>query len=415
MFSKKIIFLECDLGGRDAKIYLTLSKFLENKISNAKVYLISRINIKFFITNFKNSIFILTPQKINRYKTHKSNLFYILETEGFLNKELYHLTYQRKNLQNIKKIFVWNNLTKKNLVTEYKVNKENVSVIGPFRLVYLSILKKNTNKFTIGVLCRNVGLSNFKNISKIKFIYDYIQLEKKNKVLGLKEHWSFEEIIGNNIKSVENIIKVLDCYNDKKININIRPHPNENLKDYIFLENKYTNVKIDRSENFYDWIENVDIVFTPSSSTNIDLILSNIPLIDLKGNYKKETFLNLHKQLSYKVDFNNIKLTIKDLKKIRVSKNNKLFDQFKKKYLNDCNIDFSHMVESLKKESSNLPSQYYWKLIIYDFYNNFRYLLACLYKREKIDFNYNFSYVFKKYSINQKLLNKFNTVKFKFY
>ncbi|WP_440691066.1 hypothetical protein [Candidatus Pelagibacter sp. HIMB1782] len=415
MFYKKIIFLECDLGGRDAKIYLTLSKFLENKISHAKVYLISRINIKFFITNFKNSIFILTPQKINRYKTHKSNLFYILETEGFLNKELYHLTYQRKNLQNIKKIFVWNNLTKKNLVTEYKVSKENVSVIGPFRLVYLSILKKNINKFTVGVLCRNVGLSNFKNISKIKFIYDYIQLEKKNKVLGLKEHWSFQEIIENNIKSVENIIKILDYYNDKKININIRPHPNENFKDYIFLENKYTNVKIDRSENFYDWIENVDIVFTPSSSTNIDLILSNIPLIDLKGNYKKETFLNLHKQLSHKVDFNNIKLTIKDLKKIRASKNNKLFDQFKKKYLNNCNIDFSHMVESLKKESSNLPSQHYWKLIIYDFYNNFRYLLACLYKREKIDFNYNFSYVFKKYSINQKLLNKFNTVKFKFY
>ena len=147
MFSKKIVFLECDLGGRDATIYLTLAKFLENQVNGSKVYLISRINLKFFITNFKNSIFILTPQKINRFKSHKSNLFYILETEGFLNKDLYHLTYQKKNLQNIKRIFVWNNLTKKLLISGYKVTKKKNLCHRTLQACLFIHFKKKFRKF----------------------------------------------------------------------------------------------------------------------------------------------------------------------------------------------------------------------------------------------------------------------------
>lgn len=412
MFLKKIIFLECDLGGRDAKIYLTLAKFLESKVINSKVYLISRINIKFFISNFKNSIFILTPQKINRFKSHRSNLFYILETEGLLNRELYHLTYQRKNLKRVKKIFVWNKITKKNLILDYNLKSEVVSVVGPFRLTYLSIIKKNTDELTIGILCRNVGLSNFKNISKIRYIYDYLQLDKIKK---WKDHWPFHQILKKNIISVENIIKVLDYYKDSKITISIRPHPNENYKDYIFLMKKYKNVKIDVSQNLYDWISKVSIVFTPSSSTNIDLMLSDIPLIDLKGNTLRETFLSLHKKMSHKVNFDKIALNINDLKKIKLNKNNKDFVSYRKKYLNNCNVDLSHIVEALKIDTLKLQSQFYLKIIICDSYNNLRYIFSCIYKREKIDFKYNFSYYFKNYSFNQKLLTKFNSIKFKFY
>ena len=415
MLLKKIIFLECDLGGRDARIYLTLAKFLEEKIPNIKVYLISRINIKFFICNFRNSIFILTPQKIDRFKSHKSNIFYILETEGLLNRELYHLTYQKKNLQKVRKIFVWNKLTKKNLILDYNLVSEKISVLGPFRLAYMSIIKKKRDKFTVGFMCRNVGLSNFKNISKIKFIFDYINLEKINKKLNLQEHWSYHQILKNNVISIENLIKVLNFYKTKNINFNVRPHPNENFKDYLFLEKKFKNVKIDKSHNIYDWIEKVNIVFTPSSSTNIDLILGGIPIIDLKGNYQKETFLKLHKSISFKTNYDEKSLSKINIRKIKNPKETAIFLKYKKKYLNNCNIDFTDMIKFLNEDTKKIKEQLTLKLLVYDFYNNLRYVLACLYKGEKIDFKYNFSYFFRRYSFNHKLLKTYHKVKFNFF
>ena len=281
--------------------------------------------------------------------------------------------------------------------------------MGPFRLAYLSIIKKKRNKFTVGFLCRNVGLSNFKNISKIKFIFDYINLEKINKKLNLQEHWSYHQILKNNIISIENLTKVLNFYKTKNIDFNIRPHPNENFKDYLFLEKKFQNVKIDKSHNIYDWIEKVNVVFTPSSSTNIDLILGNIPIIDLKGNYQKETFLKLHKSISFKTNYDEKSLSKINLRKIKKSKKNSHILKYKKKYLNNCNIDFTDMIKFLKEDTKQIKEQITLKLLVYDFYNNFRYVLACLYKGEKIDFKYNFSYFFKRYSFNHKLLKTYHS------
>ena len=106
-----------------------------------------------------------------------------------LNEDLLFVTFKKEKLNTVKKIFVWNNNTKKILENNFDVKTENIDVIDPFRMTYLKLIEKQKNKkFTIGFLCRNVGLSHFKNISKIKFIFDYLQSEevkKINKILNL--------------------------------------------------------------------------------------------------------------------------------------------------------------------------------------------------------------------------------------
>ena len=66
----------------------------------------------------------------------------------------------------------------------------------------------------------------------------------------------FENQIIKDVKDCNLIFKIIEEFkNDKKFNILIRPHPNENPNDYLFLETRYRNVFIDKSSEFKDWIK----------------------------------------------------------------------------------------------------------------------------------------------------------------
>ena len=120
----------------------------------------------------------------------------------------------------------------------------------------------------------------------------------------------FENQIIKDVKDCNLIFKIIEEFkNDKKFNILIRPHPNENPNDYLFLETRYRNVFIDKSSEFKDWIKKVDAVITPSSSTIIDIVRSEIPIFFSGQGYVDETFYDLTKRTSYslkKVDLKNI-------------------------------------------------------------------------------------------------------------
>lgn len=412
---KKIIFIECDLAIRDATTYIVLAKWLEKKL-DVEVVMLGRNNLKFFLKNFNDCIFILTPQHYLKKATNDKNFYFILETEGYLNRELIELAYFNPSLQNkrklnkISKIFVWNENTKKILKSHYNINKDKLIVVGNPRLCLYSSNKRKNKIKNIGLISRQVSLSNFKNESNVtKLFRSYI--DKKRNIKNLSK-FAFEKQIFMDIENLLVYFKILDSFkNEKKIKFSLKPHPNENPKDYHFLTKLYSNLEITNVKDFNDWLKNIDAIITPSSSTSVEASLKNLPIFFTGVGEKKETFYKITKNLSYKINPNNkylnktINKHINQHQKLK-SKKFKFLNLFKKKYLNNGKINFDKIYSSLNKNIYKIKKYSPLKIYILIFFFDVRYLFSCIKNRNTPNFKYLYSPFFSNYKLNKEVLTK---------
>ena len=401
---KKIIFLECDLAKRDAKIYLTIAKWIEDQ-TEFKVFLVGRNSRRYFDLNYRDCLFFLTPQHYF-LKNNSSNIRSIIETEGLLNRKLIHLTFLKNKIKKNSKIFVWGKNTKNSLVNKLSIQPSKIEIIGTPR--FRALKRKSKKKgVTIGIICRNVSLSNFKNVSKIQMLFNSFGDKQKEYFYP----FLFEKQILKDVKSCNLIFEMIKEFkNERSFNISIRPHPNENPKDYFFLEKKYKNVQINYNTDFKDWIKGVDTVVTPGSSTIIDVIKAEIPIFFTGEGYADETFYNLTKKVSYSLKERNnkefIKKKITEFYKMKRKSNNSILKKFFKNYLNNDIFNLLKITNYVKINSVNCKKKFIPKIIIIMLYHDIKFLFKKILNKRNEGFDYIYSQFFSGYKHDMSLFKR---------
>lgn len=402
---KKVVFLECDIAKRDAQIYLTISKWIEQK-TEFKVFLLGRNYREYFDLNYTNCIHFLTPQHYFRRNNNK-NIRAIIETEGLLNKNLIHLTFSKNTIKKNSKIFVWGKNTKKTLIKKLIINPLNIDVIGTPRFRNTHTFKQNIKtKKNLGIICRNVSISNFKNQSRIQMLYNSYHDKIRD---NFYYPFLFENQIIKDVKDCNLIFKIVEEFkNDKRFNILIRPHPNENPNDYLFLEKRYKNVFIDKNSEFKDWIKKVDAVITPSSSTIIDIIRSEIPIFFSGQGYIDETFYDLTRKTSYSLNKINLKKyiynKIKEFNKTKKRKNKAILKNFSKEYLNNNIFDLNKFKEYIDKYNKDCDKKFLPKIFLKMLYFDLKFLVSKILRLRNENFDYIYSHFFSNYRYDTTLL-----------
>lgn len=265
-----------------------------------KVIITSRLINKYFLKLFKPDILILSHAEVSQLPAlHQlfkyGTKIYINEIEGLLYEEkgLIPAYPENYNYSIISGIFEWNQWTKDWLIKNRNINDEQIYVIGSIRN---SCLYKNnnnnhlnTNK-TIGIVCRFATINGyhdntyqnrhiFTHLMNLDPVYEPIHTYINAHSLQMEE---FITTIGIINKCIELGHK-----------ITIRPHPLENRFAYNILKERYGEaIEIDNSYSFIEFLNKVDIIISPLSTSYTDAYLLQIPIISIDNITKYQTSEN---------------------------------------------------------------------------------------------------------------------------
>lgn len=376
---------------------------LKNKLKkfNINLILINKYHWNYAIKLF-DPHYVVVP---NLYKTsglpilkfcikHKIKVI-LHNVEGFhLDKNSLEIYFPKKYLKYLNKVFTWCP-HEKYYLAKIGVPKKKVVTTGSLRYQG-EIVKKFPSKIkNIGIISSNKYLSgrfNEENGSNLI-----------NQIFRWKDENSYEAKHTVNFMHYEvdfiNAMKKIIFSTKKKYNFILRPHPFE-YPD--FYKNKH--FKINKSQNIYDFLKEVDLILNHYSTATIDALKLNVPVISLekilKDSYKHKALDNFFPlNLSYKVkSINNLKNILeeksflKNYKKKYKLKFDKIFNKFHPTN-NGINLMLKNFIPFKKKKKFNFFKSLLF-FVMYEIY----YILK--YNR---DTAYRF-YSFK----DHRLLKKFN-------
>ena len=222
-----------------------------------------------------------------------------------------------------KKLYVWNNDLKKDLIKFQGYKKENIKLTYPFKFRYLDELRN-----------KNIEIKN----NLIKKELDYIK--NNNYILYMcgTSNFSSNNLFKGEKKLIKQIYKV--CLKLNK-NLYIKPHPHSDGKEFIFfkdqkkvkigisaINNGYNYIFSDE-DNFYKYklLQKSNCIINVGTSFVLEAAQINKNIIQIKlnnsygkfnsNNYHIDKYLNNNKEI-----FDLTKYNIQNLEKKILSSNN---------------------------------------------------------------------------------------------
>ena len=228
----------------------------------------------------KNNIYVVHDEESGA--THASkNIF----------KQFLNIRSSNENIQLIDRFYTWGKFDHSQWIERYKKQKSKFILTGSPRIdlcnkkIYNKFLKTEINdtkkKFNKFILFISSGISSDKeliNISKQdKFFFRYKDVkekkDRKNQMQNLRMYFK------SSVQMMQNLSKKF-----KDINFVVRPHPNENIKDWKKIFKKFKdNVFLDTSDSdITSMIIASECVIHNSSFAGIQSTLLKKPLIVYK-------------------------------------------------------------------------------------------------------------------------------------
>lgn len=133
--------------------------------------------------------------------------------------------------------------------------------------------------FPVGILGQFDHISIFDNRNL------FARIDNQRKVHGnyYSEGKNVEDRFWRNIAHLRLVYDSLDHFQKHEIDSLIRPHPNENPRDYDHMLNKYApRLKMHTVPNLYDFMSSVSCVLILNTTTTIDALINNTPVITLE-------------------------------------------------------------------------------------------------------------------------------------
>jgi len=350
---------------RDVAANLVLKRVLE------------RVGFKVFLTNQQNHTKILlswrphivieeTPSISSTKKRLPNSIFVLLHTEGALAENLLPV------LEDVRKydyIFCWGNDQYKKL-KEYCPElsiKNKIIVTGNPRM---DLIKSNGDHINY------MGNKSIGIMSSGRILYrcdhpDVLQL------LSIVKNEKTKNSPGTDGEIYYLFLQIIDkILNKTNYNISFRPHPNEQICAFKFLEKKYPKrFFVDNTLDLAKWVRKQRIVVSTASSSYLEAYLEKIPCVNLD----KMTGLDMSKvagdnQLNaYKTAIlpNNLQSIIKIVKNPPIVSRNDDIENLLINNFNKNNSPISSVVkmvlrieQEIKQKSFNVSFPYWVMLAV---------------------------------------------------
>lgn len=197
----------------------------------------------------------------------------------------------------ISKVYLWGEMTKEFLLSTGMFKEEQLKVAGNGRLdVYRDkkIIDKKfiDHDFTIGIAFSIKSMSSFAGgVNYLKIIHSLFDKTKSAKFPMVPKGRHYEDFVWRDFaiarKMMEIILNVMTNTNYK---IKFRVGPFENINDYMFLHELFPSRVIiqDSSEQLIDFLSQIDLMLTCWSTTGLESVLMNVPVIAIPYLIDKE-------------------------------------------------------------------------------------------------------------------------------
>ena len=391
-----------------------------------KVFLISRENYRYAIKFIKSDLIIFIKNYFNSIpkdilaNINKDTDIIVIDAEGAQTLERCKFWTEKYKIDVVeqtkrsKKIFLWNSDFLEYISNYTQTRPEKFHISGSPK-INLSIVAKGIEKHEIS---KNIGF-----IGRFSAINDFADRScLENSIVNFI---ALDEFRHGAKGEIETLFIYLDIFNEiinsTDLIINLRPHPNEKIESYNYLKRKYKNrIKIsDPQEDFINWMYRQNkIICTPSTSI-VEPILNNIPLISVHKIVKSTTLRAYVEDMIdpfltkvYKPE--NIKNLLDLIKAPNVEnlEDNKEYLEAQSKYYGDGKkikknavSEIFDFFENSYTSEKNLLN--FFNLLIYLFLNLKSFAKYLIFRNPKLKFtnDYNF-FLVNKNNLSNKILHK---------
>lgn len=281
----KPIIIYVDALRRDLLIASVIQALLKKRgfIS----FLVSRNTHKSCIKFIKPSLYIIVKNFLKNFEQDiinyidKSDIF-IIDAEGAMTAERcqVHLSQFGLKFKEIIKIvklaFIWNK-SFQDFTVENGAKKNQTIITGSPKIglsKYINKINKTKPKSNkIGFVGRFSVINNFNKDTALSISLNRYQSYDTFKRGAIGEL----EVLNIYYNLIEKIIDETDFI------ISIKPHPNESIQSWDILKNKFGNrIEICKPEiDFLEWMFTVDKIVTTPSTSMVEPLLNQIPIISI--------------------------------------------------------------------------------------------------------------------------------------
>ena len=364
----------------------------ELKKQNIDLILIHKFNWKSAI-NFYNPSYILVPnlsknfgEKIILYAKKKKIFVISYLSEGLdYSNEFMDKKYNKNVLKKIDYFFLWSELEKKYLRKKIDISKKNSFLVGN--------LKFKREKFFKSKKIKNVGILSSTKLITSRFNDNIVEIinnrDKKNDLLNQ---------IVDEINYTKILVQIKNELKKKQYNIFFKTHPFENSKKY----NKLFDKQMIFNGSIREFSKKIDIVINLYSSSALECLLKNIPIISL------EKFQILNNKRLGKILSTKIGLKPKNLMELLSLLKIKKEILLKRTITNNIMKEIKNNVDFTKTEIDFVQS--FLKLQRYETKKNYLHIFNYIISEIKVLIFYRRDTLFRSYSyFDQKLFKKFSS------
>lgn len=192
----------------------------------------------------------------------------------------------------IRRCYLWNENTKTWLLETGMLTPAQIKVVGNPRLDiyrsqnYQASVKKKVagTSLRIGVAFSATSTSQCFGPPHFAEVYhDYIKKDYVLPIVPPGRNW--EDILWRDHAILRNMMHVIkEIGENTTFQMVLRPHPLEGISEYHFLEKRYPGrIQIQFKETLPEFLSSIDVLLTCWSTTGIEALLNDIPVISING------------------------------------------------------------------------------------------------------------------------------------
>jgi surface carbohydrate biosynthesis protein len=184
-------------------------------------------------------------------------------------------------IKGLSRVYLWGELSKQWLLEENVYPEDIIRVVGTSRLDLYHLgatSKSKSDKLKVGFANRGFPVNHKEQKNPVMEIDSCRGTGGFRAYLDKDREW--EDWIWHSVASLRvNLELVEQLSKDKETEIRFRPDPYERYQSYKFLEDKYSNFKINVDPTLYNFMAEIDVLITEFSTTGLEAMLLKKPVI----------------------------------------------------------------------------------------------------------------------------------------
>ena len=275
------ILIRAFTARRDVMSFLVIAKLLERK--NCDVIISSLRSFDFYIKFWKPHAIIFNTQADSlsiKEKSPSSKIIFVPGEGAELHENSIASLWNDLGIDHYNSVdltFLWSKYSLNECRNKLKIFDKNKFFVSGNPKLDIIKFNKPVNKRkkikTVGISCRFSTINHHEGIPVIRTLLPNRETATNFSFASMFSFHTMMIVIDNLLKQTE-------------LEINIRPHPNEAADNYFnyilpFFKRYKKRIKINSSLCLVDWIKEIDVMLSTTSTSIYEATLLNIPVISI--------------------------------------------------------------------------------------------------------------------------------------